>query len=90
MHLKVGSGQAMLRRPGSSWGFGVLLKGTSVVVLRVESALDIHSPHLQPLPDLRLEPATFRLQVQFSNHSLRHDCPLLFLRVELDTKVVPR
>ncbi len=24
------------RRPGSSWGFGALLKGTSVVVLRVE------------------------------------------------------
>ncbi len=31
------SGQPfMLRRPGSSWGFGALLKGTSVVVLRVE------------------------------------------------------
>ncbi len=41
----------MLRHPGSSWGFGVLLKGTSVVVLRVERALDIHSPHLQSLPD---------------------------------------
>ncbi len=27
----------MLRRPGSSWGFGALLKGTSVVVLRVET-----------------------------------------------------
>ncbi len=33
------SGQPMLRRPGSSWGFGALLKGTSVVVLRVERAL---------------------------------------------------
>ncbi len=45
------SGQPfMLRRPGSSWGFGALLKGTSVVVLRVERALDIHSPHLQYLP----------------------------------------
>ncbi len=30
--------------PGSSWGFGALLKGTSVVVLRVERVLDIHSP----------------------------------------------
>ncbi len=40
----------MLRRPGSSWGFGALLKGTSVVVLRVERALYIHSPHLQFLP----------------------------------------
>ncbi len=45
------SGQPfMLRRPGSSWGFDVLLKGTSVVVLRVERALYIHSPHLQFLP----------------------------------------
>ncbi len=36
------SGQPfMLRRPGSSWGFGVLLKSTSVVVLRVERA--VHS-----------------------------------------------
>ncbi len=34
-------------RPGSSWGFGALLKGTSVVVLRVERVLYIHSPHLQ-------------------------------------------
>ncbi len=49
--------------------FGALLKGlTSVVVLSVERALDIHSPHLQSLPDLRLEPATFRLQVRLSNH----------------------
>ncbi len=35
----------------SSWGFGVLLKGTSVGVLKVERALYIHSPHLQFLPD---------------------------------------
>ncbi len=43
------SGQPfMLRRPGSSWGF--LLKGTSVVLLRVERTLYIHSPHLQFLP----------------------------------------
>ncbi len=43
------SGQPfMLRHPGSSWGFGALLKGTSVVVLRVERALHIHSAHLQP------------------------------------------
>ncbi len=43
----------MLRRPGSSWGFGALLKGTSVVVLRVERVLYIHSPppHLQFLLD---------------------------------------
>ncbi len=29
---------------GSSCGFGALLKGTSVMVLSVERALDIHSP----------------------------------------------
>ncbi len=61
-HRAVGS-------PGSSWGFGALLKGlTSVMVLRVERALVIHSPHLQSLPDMRLEPATFGLQVWLSNH----------------------
>ncbi len=33
------SGQPMLRRPGSSWGFDAMLKGlTSVVVLKVENA----------------------------------------------------
>ncbi len=60
---------AMLRHPGSSWGFGALLKGlTSVMVLRVERALVIHSPHRQSLPDLGIEPATFGLQVRLSNH----------------------
>ncbi len=45
------SGQTfVLRHPGSSWGFGALLNGTSVMVLRVERALYIHSPHLQFLP----------------------------------------
>ncbi len=40
------SGQPfMLWHPGSSWGFGALLKGTSVVVLRVERAP--HSLNLQ-------------------------------------------
>ncbi len=37
--------------PGEHLGFGALLKGTSVVVLRVERALDIHFHHLQFLPD---------------------------------------
>ncbi len=44
----------MLWRPGSSWGLGTLLKGTSVVVLRVERVLYIHSPHLQFLTALDL------------------------------------
>ncbi len=54
------SGQPfMLRRPGSSWGFGALLKGTSVVVLKVERALYIHSPHLQFLPARDSNPQPF-------------------------------
>ncbi len=61
------SGQPMLQRPGSNWGFSALLKGlTSVVVLKVERALVFHSSHRQFLPDLRLEPAT--LQVRLSIH----------------------
>ncbi len=47
----------MLRRLGSSWEFGALLKGlTSVVVLKVERTHVIHSPHQQFLPDTRFEP----------------------------------
>ncbi len=50
------SGQPMLRCPWSSWGFGALLKGlTSVVVLKEERALVIHSPHRQSLPDLKFK-----------------------------------
>ncbi len=46
-------------RPGSSWGFGALLKGlTSVVVSKVERTLVVHSPHQQFLPDPRFEPTT--------------------------------
>ncbi len=53
------SGQPTLRRPGSSWGFGALLKGlTSVVVLKVERTLVIHFPHWQFLPEPRFEPTT--------------------------------
>ncbi len=46
--------EPMLRRPGSSWVFGL----TSVVVLKVERMLVIHSPHRQFLPDPRFEPTT--------------------------------
>ncbi len=44
--------------PGSSWGFSALLKGTSVMVLRVKRALDIHSPNLRFLlaRDSNLQP----------------------------------
>ncbi len=38
------SGKPLLQRPGSNWGFGALLKGTSVMVLKVERVLFIHNP----------------------------------------------
>ncbi len=38
----------MLQPPGSSWGFGALLKDTSVVVLKEERVLVIHSPTNNP------------------------------------------
>ncbi len=63
------SGQPYCGTRGAVGGIGALLKGlTSVVVLKVERALVIHSPHRQSLPDLGIEPATFGLQVQLSNH----------------------
>ncbi len=42
------SGQPCYMAPGSSWGFGALLKDTSVVVLKEERALVIHSPTNNP------------------------------------------
>ncbi len=57
------SGQSfMLRHPGSIWGFGALLKGASVVVLRVKRALYIHSPHLQSpqAPDSNPQPLDYK------------------------------
>ncbi len=78
------SGQPfMLRRPGSNWGFGSLLKGTSVVVLRVERALYIHSPHLQFLParDSNSQPLgyksnslTIRPRLPLTPSTVRHFC----------------
>ncbi len=52
--------------PGKHLGVRCLAQGYLVVVLRVKRALDIHSPHLQFLPDLRLELITFGLRVQLS------------------------
>ncbi len=50
----------MLQRSGSSWGFGALLKGTSVVVLRVERALCIHSPTYKSYqPKTRTQPLDY-------------------------------
>ncbi len=60
----------------SSWGFGALLKGTSVVVLRVERALYIHSPHLQFLParDSNSQPFNY----ESDSLTIRPWLPLLF------------
>ncbi len=66
------SGQPfLLWHPGSSWGFGALLKGTSVVVLKVERALYIHSPHLQFLPawDSNSQPFNYKSD----SLTIRHD-----------------
>ncbi len=71
------SGQFMLRRPGSSWGFGVLLKGTSVVVLRVERALYIHSPPLQSLPDRDSNTQPFNYESD--SRTIRPRLPLILL-----------
>ncbi len=51
--------------PGEQLG---VLKGTSVVLLKVERALDIHSPHLQFLParDSNSQPLDY--DVRLSNH----------------------
>ncbi len=56
-HLRCGS-------PGSSWRFGGLAQGhLSHSIEGGESA--VHSlPHLQSLPDMRLEPTTFGLRVR--------------------------
>ncbi len=78
-HTRSSEQQFMLRRPGSSWGFGALLKGTSVVVLKVERVLYIHSPHRQFLPARDSNPwplgyesdsLTMRPQLPFKNNKL--------------------
>ncbi len=50
----------------------------SVLLLRVERALDIHSPHLQSLLDLRTQ--TRNLWVtSLALYPLGHDCPFLLI-----------
>ncbi len=78
----------MLRCLGRSCGFGALLKGTSVVVLRVERTLDIqraqdiHSPHLQFLPawDSNSQPFDFESNSLTNRPRLPHCC-FFFSRV---------
>ncbi len=78
------SGQPfMLWHPRSSWGFGALLKGTSVMVSRVERALYIHSPHLQFLlgQDSNWQPFDYEsdsLTQGSSNLILEGRCPAEF------------
>ncbi len=62
-----------LQHPGSSWGFGALLKGTSVVVLSVERALYIQSPHLQYLLDRDSNSQPF--DYESASLPLGHDFP---------------
>ncbi len=69
----------MLRRPGSSWGFGALLKGTSVVVLKVERALYIHSLHLQ-----------FLLARDSNSQPLDYESDSLTIRLQLPHIVIER
>ncbi len=63
--------EVMWRRPGSSCGLGVLLKGTSVVVLKMERALYIHSPHLKTLSarDSNSQPLTIRPRILDTSRS---------------------
>ncbi len=76
----------MLWSPGSSWGCGALLKGTSVVVLRVERSVYIHPPQPTIPARPRLGLATFRLQVWLSNQQATTSLllGLIFCYITLD------
>ncbi len=59
---------AMLQHPGSSWGFGALLKDTSVVVLKE----DTPPPTIPAGPEIR----THNLPLTSpTRYPLGHDCP---------------
>ncbi len=62
--------------PGEQLGVQCLAQGHLVVVLKVERALYIHSPHLQFLParDLNSKP----LDYESDSQPLGHDFPQLF------------
>ncbi len=77
------SGQPfMLRRPGNSWGFSALLKGTSVVVLRVERAVYIHSPHLQSLPARHSNPQP--LDYEYDSLTTRPRLPQMYVKFTIN------
>ncbi len=67
---------AMLQRPGSSWGFGALLKDTSVMVLKEERALVIHSLTNNPCRTRDSNPQP--LDYESNSLTLGHDFPYLF------------
>ncbi len=79
----------MPRRSGSSWEFGPLLKATSVVILKVERVLEIHSPHLQFLParDSTLqhfdsESYSLTIRPQLPPMTLNNICKVTMLKVQ--------
>ncbi len=60
----------MLLRPGSSWGCGALLKGTSVVVLKVEESA-VHSlPVAAPDRKFRWGRLFCKLYILISEHKI--------------------
>ncbi len=78
---------AILRRPGSSWGIGALLKGlTSVVVLKVERALVIHSPHRQSLPESNRQPLGYKS----NSLTIRPRLPSLTTQIQPISRPEPR
>ncbi len=73
-HTRSSEQPFMLRWRGSSWGFGALLKGlTSVMVLNLETALYIHSPRWQSLPDRDSNSQPF--DYESDSQSLSHNFP---------------
>ncbi len=61
-HTPWSSGQPMLRRPGSSWGFGALLKGLTSVVDNSCQSQDLNPQPRVTNPTLYpLEPRSIRI-----------------------------
>ncbi len=75
------SGQPLMQLcPGSIGGFGALLKGTSVMVLKVEESAVSSQPPPTNSAGPRFELATFGLRVQLSNLCVTTSPRLPFLR----------
>ncbi len=67
------SGQPfLLRRPGSSWGLGALLRGTSLWYWRGSERWLFTPPTYNPCQRLKL--ATFGIRVRLSNHWATTNC----------------